>query len=88
MKKSTSLKSYKNILKELSNRQMAVYTKIQTFPGITIRETASKLKTFPHTISGRFSEMERLGIIKTCKECKYFKEDERKQPHSMYILVK
>jgi DNA-binding transcriptional regulator YhcF (GntR family) len=88
MKKSTSLKAYDTILKELSKRQMAVYEKIRVFPGITIRETASKLKTFPHAISGRFSEMEKLGIIKTCKECKYFKTDQRKQPHSMYILSK
>jgi DNA-binding transcriptional regulator YhcF (GntR family) len=86
--KTTSKIAYKSIVKELSKRQMEVYNKIQTFPGITIRETALRLKTFPHAISGRFTELETKGIIKTCKECKYFKTDERKNPHSMYELVK
>jgi predicted transcriptional regulator len=86
MRKATSLIAYKNILKELSERQMAVYDKIRTFPGITIKETAIKLKTTPNAISGRFTEMERSGIIKI-NDCKYFKNAKRKQPHSMYVLV-
>lgn len=79
--------AFKNILKELTPREMDVYNKIRTFPGITIRETAVKLKTFSHCISGRFTALEKKGVIMT-KECKYFKEDKIKNPHSKYELVK
>jgi DNA-binding transcriptional regulator YhcF (GntR family) len=86
MKKHTSLKALETVMKTLPKRQFQVYEKIATFPGITIREVASKLKTFPHAISGRFGELEKKGIIKTCKECKYFKGEA--QPHSKYVLTK
>lgn len=79
--------AFNNILKELQPREMEVYSTIRTFPGITIRETALKLKTFPNCISGRFTALEKKGVIMT-KECKYFKEDKKKQPHSKYILTK
>jgi predicted transcriptional regulator len=85
MKKSTSLKAWEKTLKELPRRQMQVFEKIFDNPGITIRETAHKLKTFPHCLSGRFSELEDKGIIKVSGEKKFKGES---QPHSMYKIVK
>jgi DNA-binding MarR family transcriptional regulator len=82
--KKTSMIAFTKILRELTPREMQVYDKIRTFPGITIRETAIKLKTFPHAISGRFTGLEKKGVIKT-NECKYFKGES--QPHSKYVLV-
>lgn len=86
MKKHTSLKAFEKILRELPKRQMQVFEKVHSFPGITIREVAIKMNVGVNVISGRFSELEEKGIIETCKECKYFIGSN--QPHSMYKTTK
>jgi DNA-binding transcriptional regulator YhcF (GntR family) len=86
MKRTTSLIAFEKILKELSPRQMKVYEKVSTFPGITERECAFKMKVPVHTISGRFTELERKGVIKEGKEYKYFKGENR--PHTKWELAK
>jgi predicted ArsR family transcriptional regulator len=68
--KATSLMAYDSILKELTPREMKVYEKVLTFPGITQRETAEKLEVPVHTISGRFTRLENGGIIKVIGEKK------------------
>lgn len=85
MKRTTSLKAFEKILKELSNRQMKVYEKVSTFPGITSRECASKMKVGHNTISGRFTELEEMGVIKDIG-WKYFKDSNR--PHTKWKLSK
>lgn len=86
MKRTTSLKAFETILKTLPKRQMQVFDKVHSFPGITIRECSIKMKVTPNVISGRFFELEKRGIIKACKECKYFKGSS--QPHTMWVLSK
>lgn len=86
MKKHTSLKAFEKILRELPKRQMQVFEKVHSFPGITIREVAIKMKVGANVISGRFSELEEMGIIEACKECKYYKGES--QPHTMWALTK
>jgi DNA-binding MarR family transcriptional regulator len=61
--KNTSIMAYDSIQKELTPREMKVYEKVYTFPGITQRETAEKLNVPVHTISGRFTSLENKGII-------------------------
>jgi DNA-binding MarR family transcriptional regulator len=68
--KNTSIMAYDSIQKELTPREMKVYEKVYTFPGITQRETAEKLGVPVHTISGRFTALENKGIIKVIGEKK------------------
>jgi DNA-binding MarR family transcriptional regulator len=81
--KITSKIAYKRILGTLSRGQRRVFLIITRFPGSTIKDVAKKLKTDPHKISGRFSEMERSGRIKT-DGFKYYKEES--QPHNKYFV--
>jgi predicted transcriptional regulator len=85
MRKKTSQFAYERIKKKLSPRQMMVFTKIHSIPGITIRETALKLETFPHCISARFTELEEMGVIKTDGTKKFAGNN---QPHSRYYINK
>lgn len=74
------------IVKELTPRQMKVYEKVSTFPGITLRECAFKMRVPVHTISGRFSELEKKNIIKDTGEVKFFYGS--CQPHTKWKLAK
>ena len=83
--KKTSLKAWEKVRKKLTKRQMEVFNKVYDLPGITIREAANKLRTFPHCISGRFSELEELGVIKTEGVKKFHGSN---IPHSKYYINK
>ncbi len=90
--KQTSKIAYKHIIKTLTPREMQVFEKVKEFPGITLRETASKLRLREHIISGRFTGLKTKGVIKEKEikkgvpDWKYFTGS--KLPHSKYILVK
>jgi DNA-binding transcriptional regulator YhcF (GntR family) len=80
--KNTSIMAYDSIQKELTSREMKVYEKVLTFPGITQRETAEKLGVPVHTISGRFTALENKGIIKVIGEKKIGNRN-----HGTYSIV-
>lgn len=69
--RKTSLKAFERIRKTLSGRRQMVAIKILQKPGSTIRDVAKALRVEKNTISGRFSELERLKIIKDIGKKKY-----------------
>jgi DNA-binding MarR family transcriptional regulator len=77
-----SLMAWESIQKELTPREMKVFEKVYTFPGITQRETAEKLNVPVHTISGRFTALENKGIIKVIGEKKI-----GNRSHGTYAVV-
>jgi DNA-binding MarR family transcriptional regulator len=77
-----SLMAWESIQKELTPREMKVFEKVYTFPGITQRETAEKLNVPVHTISGRFTALENKGIIKVIGEKKIGNRN-----HGIYSVV-
>jgi DNA-binding MarR family transcriptional regulator len=87
MKKSTSLRAWEAIQKELTPKEMDVFEKVQTFPGVTQRETAALLQVPVHTISGRFTSLEKKKVLITEGE-RFFPTDKKKLGHSMYYINK
>jgi Mn-dependent DtxR family transcriptional regulator len=55
---------YNDVLPTLSERQKEVLRAIRHLGSATCSEVATFLKTFPHTISGRFSELSKKSLIK------------------------
>ena len=55
--------SFEEILKNLSDRQSAVYNMILEFGPISIEETAKLMQTEKNCISGRFTELSNLDLI-------------------------
>jgi predicted HTH transcriptional regulator len=83
--KPTSKIAWKTVLEDLSPRQAKVFEVVKENPGITQRECKRKLRRDVNTFSGRFTELEKLGLIKVCGE-KYFNDS--RQPHCMYKINK
>lgn len=54
----------KNILPTLSERQKEVLNALRYKGPSTCSEIATYLKTFPHTLSGRFTELRKRNLIK------------------------
>lgn len=69
--RKTSLKAFESIRKKLKGRRQMVALKILRNPGSTIRDVAKALKVEKNTVSGRFSELHRLKIIKAVGTKKY-----------------
>lgn len=60
-----SLFAYHNDVEpELSERQKEVLTSLRYRGPSTCSEIATFLKTFPHAISGRFSELRKKNLVK------------------------
>lgn len=83
--KKTSLKAWEKVRRSLTPRQKMVIIQLKKKPGSTIRDVAERLKVYPNTVSGRFSELETLGVIKTAGTKKYRGGI---QPHTMYKLIR
>lgn len=79
-----SILAYQSIKPSLTKRESEVYEIIKANPGITIRDTAYKLNTFSHVISGRFGALEKKGAIKI--EGTYYYPGSI-QPHSKYRVI-
>lgn len=83
--KKTSLAAWTKVKKDLTPRQKMVIIQLKKKPGSTIRDVAERLKVYPNTVSGRFSELETLGVIKITGTKKY---PGNSQPHSQYKTVR
>lgn len=59
-----SLFAYNDILPNLSERQKEVINALRYLGKATCSEVATFLKTFPHTISGRFTELRKKNLVK------------------------
>jgi hypothetical protein len=82
--RKTSLKAFERIRKTLSGRRQMVAIKILQKPGSTIRDVAKAMKTYPNCISGRFSELCQLGVIKEAGIKKYGKNN---IPHTKWEVI-
>lgn len=83
--KKTSLAAWTKVKKDLTPRQKMVIIQLKKKPGSTIRDVAERLKVYPNVISGRFSELETLKLIKDIGTKKY---PGNNQPHTKYKSVK
>lgn len=83
--RQTSLKAWERIKDKLSPRRKAVFLHISRKPGITLREVAKKMKVGVNQISGRFTELEKLRLIKEVGQKKFKGE---RQPHTMWRATK
>lgn len=79
-----SLIAFESIKPELTKRESEVYEIVKANPGITIRDVAEKMKTYPNCISGRFSALEEKKAIKI-EGTHYYPGSI--QPHSKYRVV-
>jgi len=59
----TSLEAYIQKQPELEGDRAKVYETIETYGPITMEETANRLGKYPHTISGRFTELRDQDLI-------------------------
>lgn len=64
MMNENSLIVYKDIKDQLSKRQKIVIKAIEFLRKGTCKDVADYLGVFPHTISGRFTELKNKGLIK------------------------
>jgi predicted transcriptional regulator len=83
MKKKTSLIAWERVKKSLSPRRRMVAVQIRKKPGSTIRDVAKALRLEKNIISGRFSELERLKVIKEAG-LKYYPKSS--QPHTKWVI--
>lgn len=82
--RSTSLDAWSVIKPGLAPRQQMVAAKLRAKKG-SIRDIALRMRVDKSQISGRFSELENLGIIKDSGR-KYYKDSTL--AHTVYELVK
>jgi predicted ArsR family transcriptional regulator len=59
----TSLKAYIEKKPELEGDRQKIFETIQTYGPITLEEVADRLGKYPHTISGRFTELRDNNLI-------------------------
>jgi Mn-dependent DtxR family transcriptional regulator len=82
--RKTSLKAFERVKKNLKGRKQIILAKVYQKRGSTSRDIAKLLKVPQHTISGRFTDLEKLGLIKDIGR-KYYKGSA--QPHTKWEVI-
>ena len=59
----TSLEAYMEKKPELEGDRQKIFETIQTYGPVTLEEVADRLGKYPHTISGRFTELREKNLI-------------------------
>ena len=60
--------SFEEVMNNLSNRQAAVYNMVLEFGPVTLEETAKLMNVEKNCISGRFTELNGIGLIEVVGE--------------------
>ena len=60
--------SFEEVMNNLSNRQAAVYNMVLEFGPVTLEETAELMQVEKNYISGRFTELNDVGLIEVVGE--------------------
>ncbi|MEW6653302.1 MAG: hypothetical protein AB1394_07510 [Bacteroidota bacterium] len=60
--------SFEEVMKNLSARQSAVYNMVLEFGPVTLEETAELMNVEKNCVSGRFTELNGIGLIEVVGE--------------------